>query len=311
MPIRTHIPNIEAIRAEIATLEEQRGILKSPEMIAALKAEIASLSFQRLKALAEIDEAKKSLDDTVEKQTEQAEIKLKELQTQYAPEQERLEALRKEASIKLIDVRTELINKQNEMDEMIAVGEEAKKSADEYLAKIAAQTEEKLKKLNDRRNTCRQEVDMLYQTLQDDKSGLEDRGRQIIAYEQELIEKEKTLALQTAMLNEAKKREQEFTSEQETALKLEFDKLNVRKGILADKDKTITEREDRALVQEVGLSNFKMELDLREQRVIQDKQDLAPKWDEILKREADLETNWRVYKKAKQVLDYKLREIEG
>ncbi len=311
MPIRISVPDIEAIREEVATLEEQRGILKSPEMIAALKAEIASLSFQRLKALAEIDEAKKSLDDTVEKQTEQAEIKLKELQTQYAPEQERLEALRKEASIKLIDVRTELINKQNEMDEMIAVGEEAKKSADEYLAKIAAQTEEKLKKLNDRRNTCRQEVDMLYQTLQDDKSGLEDRGRQIIAYEQELIEKEKTLALQTAMLNEAKKREQEFTSEQETALKLEFDKLNVRKGILADKDKTITEREDRALVQEVGLSNFKMELDLREQRVIQDKQDLAPKWDEILKREADLETNWRVYKKAKQVLDYKLREIEG
>ncbi|MFZ2938542.1 MAG: hypothetical protein WA066_07590, partial [Candidatus Omnitrophota bacterium] len=61
MPIRTTIPNIEAIKAEVATLEEQRGILKSPEMIAAMKDEIAGLIAQRLKALSDIDEAKADL----------------------------------------------------------------------------------------------------------------------------------------------------------------------------------------------------------------------------------------------------------
>ncbi len=86
MPSKTfHIPNIEAIREEVAILEEQRNILKSPEMIATLKAEITGLIAQLLKVLAEIDEAKKSFDDTVAKQIEQAEIKLKELQEQYGP----------------------------------------------------------------------------------------------------------------------------------------------------------------------------------------------------------------------------------
>ncbi len=311
MPSKTfHIPNIEAIREEVAILEEQRNILKSPDMIAALKAEIEALKSVRLKVMEDIDKVKKSLDDTVAKQKEQAEVKLNELQARYAPEQERLETLRKEASINLINARTELVDKQNEVAGMITVWEEAKKSADEYLTKVAAKTEEKLKELNNRRNTCRQEVDMLYQALKDEKSGLEDRGRQIIAHEQGIIEKEKALALQIALQNEARIKEQKFSAEQESVLKLEYDKLNVRKDVLADKEKAIAEREGRLLVQEAGLSNLKSELDLREQKVIQDRQDMAPKWAEILKRDVDLEINWKVYSKAKRKLDLKLKEME-
>jgi len=311
MPIRDYNPNIEAIKAEVALLEEQRGILKSPDMIAAMKAEIEGLTTQRLKVLADIKKAKKGLNDTVTSQIDQAEVKLKELQTQYASEQERYIGLLKEASAELIQVTAELNAQKDAIPEVMDTLESQKKTADEHLDSTTAKVEAMLKELNDRRNTCAHDVVIMYQELKDKEQEVEVKVKDLEAQEQGVIEKEKALALQIAMQNETKAREQKFNAEQEAALKLEYDKLNVRRDVLADREKAITEREGLALVYEAGLSNLKSELDLREQKVIQDRQDMAPKWDEILKREADLETNWKVFTKSQRKLDLKLKEMEG
>jgi len=311
MPIRDYNPNIEAIKAEVALLEEQRGILKSPEMIAAMKAEIETLSSQRLKVLADTKKAKKSLDDTVAKQIEQGEVKLKELQTQYASEQERYIGLLKGASAKLIQVTTEVNTQKDAIPEVMATLEEQKKIADEQLVSTAAKVGAKLKELNDRRNAYREEMKSLDEALEQRALRINDSQAEQNELQLALDGRQTALNLQAALLNEARVREQKFNAEQEALLKLEYDKLNIRKDLIADREKAITEREGQVLVQEAGLSNLKTELDLREQKVIQDRQDMVPKWDEILKRESDLETNWKVYSKAKKKLDQKLKEMEG
>jgi len=272
----------DALRQEVVDLEAKRNILQLPD---------------------EIERLQKAKEGLV--------VKLKELQAQYAPEQERYVGLLKEASAELIQVTTELNTQKDAIPEVMAIVESQKKTADEYLASIIIQTEAKLRELNDRRSTCAHDVVIMYQGLKDKEQKVEVKVKDLEAQEQAVIEKEKALALQIALQNEARTREQKFNADQEAALKLEYDKLNIRKNLLADREKIIAEREGRALVQEAGLSNLKSELDLREQKVIQDRQDMAPKWDEILKREADLEVNWKTYAKAKKKLDQKLKEMEG
>ncbi|MFH1077648.1 MAG: hypothetical protein V1753_12620 [Pseudomonadota bacterium] len=282
MPHISTMVTSDALHQEVAELEAKRNILKMPEEIERLQ------------------KAKKSLV-----------TKLKELQTQYVPEQERLEELIDEAHAELAKVTSELNTQKDAIPEVMATLESQKKAADEYLTKVSAQTEAKLKELNDRRSTCAHDVVIMYQGLKDKEQAVEVKVKSLEQQERAVIEKEKALALQVALFNESRAREQKFNAEQEAALKLEYDKLNVRKDVLTDREKAIAEREGLVLVQEAGLSNLKSELDLREQKVIQDRLDMAPKWDEILKREADLETNWKVYVKAKRKLDLKLKELEG
>jgi len=325
MPIRTHIPNIEAIKAEVALLEEQRGILKSPEMIAALKAEIAGLTAQKFKALADIDEAKTRLANIQNEQTQAALENIQEITRTAKTEAARLMATAQteaadivsrakteeeaiKANIKVVAAQLEKITA--EKTEATSGWEAARQSADEYLARISVKTEEKLKELNERRNACRQEVDMLCQALKDDKARLEDRAMQIERQGQDVIERQKAADLQAALLRKAQARQAAANQKAEADLRLEYDKLSARKDLLDAKEKGLAKREASLATQEAGLVNLKSELDLREQKATQDRLDLNAKWDEILKREADLETNWKVYAKAKKKLDLKLKEME-
>ena len=328
MPIRTHIPNIEAIRAEIAALEEQRGILKSPEMIGALKAEIAGLIAQRLKALAEIDEANARLANIKNEQTQAVLVEIAGMKqkagievqkviqdanneaSQILSEQERIEGLIGEARTELAGLNGKAKIQEEAISGMLADLTSQKKAADKYISMIMDEASEKGKELDARRTAYIQEFKNLQDALAQDRLNIEKTraeqdarqralditgeqyARQILAQE----EKERDFLKQQ---QDFKQRQADIATEHESQVA----KLREMQAMLASTSKALAEIQ-------AEMDNKAKELTIREDLLKQKEADLVPKWDEILKREADLETNWKVYKKQKQTLDYKLRELE-
>jgi chromosome segregation ATPase len=273
--------NTDGLRTEIAQLEAQRNILKLPE---------------------EIERLQKARDIVL--------TELTNVQNQYAPEQARLEGLITEARAEYARVTDELNARKDTIPEIQADLESQKKAADKYIALIMAEAEDKGKELNARREAIRNELQALEEALGQKAADIVQQKEwlsQELAAAASVKKRWKDglaeLTVQKQALADDRAAFEKSCADRISEMKAQTTKLEELQDMLANTSTALAERLN-------GLETRITEVKMREDMIRLKEEELKPKWDEILKREADLETNWKTYTRAKKKLDLKLKELE-